>query len=379
VRKRRALRSAALALVTTVALGACSSGSSSRPAAARATTTTEAPLAVRAAYAKPGPYPVSFHTLRAGNRPIDVFLPGQPGSEKGHKPAWYDIRAPERPPNAPSEPTAPSEQVTIPAYANLPPAFGPFPVVLFSHGYGAQPLVNATLEANLAAWGFVVIAPDHLERDTYALIVNHASINDARDANVLQSAMLAAARDPAVGPYMNIAQIAAVGHSQGGATALAALALPDIRAAVAWASTSPTRPLVAKPVMLIGAQHDLKYGANVQQNIYAHLPGRGAIVLLGAGAGHATFVDECEGLWSSGQLVPGGDVPNAQNPGGVLELAQNGCYPDEVEPAVAWPVITHFTVAFLRSVFGIDRQPVGLSDGIARAFPKVPLTYEHRP
>ena len=67
------------------------------------------------------------------------------------------------------------------------------------------------------------------------------------------------------------------------------------------------------------------------------------------------------------------------DPGGPLELSLNGCYPDEVEPELVWPAITHFTVAFLRSEFGIDPEPVGLGDAIARAFPNVPLTYEHSP
>ena len=135
----------------------------------------------------------------------------------------------------------------------------------------------------------------------------------------------------------------------------------------------------AKPVMLIAAQHDLEFGTSVQRAIYSRLKGRRALVQLGGGAGHATFGDQCEGLWASGTLLPGDDVRNAENPGGLLELAQNGCYPDEVEPAVAWPVVTHFTVAFLRSVFGIDLQPVGLGNGIAHAFPKVPLSYVQAP
>jgi dienelactone hydrolase len=334
---------------------------------------------VNPAYAKPGSYPVSFHTLRAGKRPVAVFSPGDPGSEKGHRQAWYDIRAPDRPPSEPPVSTPTEERVTIPAYANLSPALGPFPVVLFSHGYGAQPLTNATLEANLASWGFVVIAPDHTERDRYALLTNHASTNDARDAAVLHAAMIAAAGDPAVGPYMDLDKIAAVGYSQGGGTALAALGQLDVGAAVAWASTAPTIAVAAKPVMLIGSQHDLEFGTSFQRGIYARLKGRRALVLLGGGAGHATFADQCEGLHASGTLLPGDDVRDTDNPGGLLELAQNGCFPDEVDPAVAWPVITHFTVAFLRSALGVDTQPVGLGDGIAGAFRKLPLTYTNEP
>jgi dienelactone hydrolase len=368
---------AAVALAVAMAAAACSSGAPN--AAPRpSTTTAPPPRPMNPAYARPGPYPVSFHTLHDGSRAVDVFAPGEPGSTKGHPPAWYDIRAAERPPNAAPLPTPTAERVILPAFRDLPPPEGVFPVVLFSHGFGAQPLQNATLEADLAAWGFVVIAPDHTERDTYALMTNRASVNDVRDAVVLHSALIATARDPLVGPMMNLSRVAAVGHAQGGSTALAALALPDVDAGVAWASTAPKRAVAAKPALLIGAQHDLEFGTSVQQKIYARLTRRRALVLLGGGAGHATFADDCEGLRVSGQLTPGDDVRDPDNPGGLLELAQNGCFPDEVDPTVAWPVITHFTVAFLRSVFGIDSQAVGLGDGIADAFPKLPLTYEHQ-
>ena len=63
----------------------------------------------------------------------------------------------------------------------------------------------------------------------------------------------------------------------------------------------------------------------------------------------------------------------------LVDLSQNGCYPDEIDPRVVWPVIVHFTVAFLRSVFKIDPAPVGLGDAIASAFPHVPITYVHQP
>ena len=41
-------------------------------------------------------------------------------------------------------------------------ADGPYPVVLFSHGFAGFPEQSADLVTHLASWGFVVVAPDHV-------------------------------------------------------------------------------------------------------------------------------------------------------------------------------------------------------------------------
>jgi predicted dienelactone hydrolase len=365
--------------ISLVVLVGCS-GSSSKHVDAPTSTSRRVPTSVPAgadpAYARPGPYVVSLTTITAAKRDIDVLYPALAESETGKPYASYDIRAATHDPGSPPLPADPSQLVALPAYSDLPPAAGRFPVVLFSHATGAIPLQNATLEADLAAWGFVVIAPDHTERDALAAVEGRASVNDTRDAQVLIAALNAVAAAPNLGPMLDLSHVAAVGHAQGGATALAALAFPQVETAVAWASIPPTLPVARKPVMLIGAQHDLEFGPVAQRLIYAGLSGAKRLIMLGGGAGNATFSDPCEQLRVSGELIPGGDVSNNDQ---VLNLAQNGCFPDEIDPELVWPVITHFTVAQLRSVFGIDRGPVGLANAIASAFPNVPLTYIHQP
>jgi hypothetical protein len=63
----------------------------------------------------------------------------------------------------------------------------------------------------------------------------------------------------------------------------------------------------------------------------------------------------------------------------LLELGINGCKQDNLTAKVFWPVLQHLTVAELRSALGIDKQPVGLGDAIANAFPGVEMRYLHEP
>jgi dienelactone hydrolase len=371
-----------VAVVSALLLVSCAGTSGRRGDGPTIAPTTRATVPVpgsNPAYAHDGPHVVSIVTLQTASTAIEVLYPALPGSEKGKPRATYDLRAALRDPKLPALKPDPSQLVSLPAYRDLPPATGRFPVVLFSHAYGAVPLQSSTLEIDIAAWGFVVIAPDHIERDTLAVAQGRASVNDVRDALALRSAMDVVATTPELGAMLDTTHIAAVGHAQGGATAIASLAVTDVDTAVAWASVAPVGALAGgagKPVMLIGAQRDFEDGSKVQNGIYARLTGPKRLVLLGGGAGHATFVDECLTLRSSGLLPLGGGVRTGDR---LADLAQNGCHPDEVDPLVAWPVILHFTVAHLRDVFGIDRPPVGMGDAIASAFPKLPLTYEHRP
>ena len=51
-------------------------------------------------------------------------------------------------------------------------ADGPFPLVLFSHGFGSFRFDASALVHGIASWGFVVAAPAHIERDRDALVTN---------------------------------------------------------------------------------------------------------------------------------------------------------------------------------------------------------------
>ncbi len=110
---------------------------------------------------------------------------------------------------------------TITAGLNAPKATGKFPIVIISHGSGGNRLGYLTLAQALAEAGYVVLMPEHFGNNTddnflegktrnLELRPRHISlcIDDIAGNEILSGAVLAD-------------QVAVIGHSMGGYTALA--------------------------------------------------------------------------------------------------------------------------------------------------------------
>lgn len=110
---------------------------------------------------------------------------------------------------------------------NAPPASigGPFPLIVFAHGFDVTPDTYSRLMRAWAQAGYVVAAP------TFPLTNAHAPggpkesdlVNQPKDMSFVISRMLArnAAGDGVLSGLINPNQIAVAGHSDGGSTALA--------------------------------------------------------------------------------------------------------------------------------------------------------------
>lgn len=99
-------------------------------------------------------------------------------------------------------------------------ARGPFPLVVFSHGYALNPAWYSRLIEHYASRGFVVLAPEHRENDW--LEASAASFD--RPADVRRTLDLAETLGGPGGDWeglLDLGNVAVVGHSYGGYTALA--------------------------------------------------------------------------------------------------------------------------------------------------------------
>jgi dienelactone hydrolase len=274
--------------------------------------------------------------------------------------------------------------VTMEAYADVAgsPTGGPFPVLLFSHGFGAYRMANSALTAGIASWGVVVASVDYSERGIQTQVTGGAKADPARDKRLmLESLELVIAASNETGSPLNGivdgSKVASAGHSAGGGTAFNALNDPRIAVAIGWAPVGPSGKPANKPTMIIGAEKDSGITPADLKELYASFPEPKRRVEV-VNAGHNTFTDVCNVIRGGGGLIEFARK-NKLVSEGLLRLALNGCAQADLAPNEFFPVVQHFTVAEMRDVWKIDPQPVGLGDGITDAFEGITITYEHQP
>lgn len=176
-----------------------------------------------------------------------------------------------------------------------PRGTGPWPVVVFGHGYLSSPDLYAETLTALAAHGFLVVAP----RSGGELFPDHAAF--AADLSAVID-WLTAEDARADGPFagaVDLERIAVSGHSMGGgASILAAAADPRFRT-VANLAAAETRPSavaaaadITAPVLLIAGELDaIAPIAQHQRPIFEALTGAPAQLRTILGGSHCGFVD----------------------------------------------------------------------------------------
>ena len=357
-------------------------------------------------------------TLDLDGRKVEVWYPADKGAEAGKTKDVFRIST-LLPDSLKSViPDAIDPKYETDAYRDITASTsGPFPVVLFSHGYAAYPTLYAFLLTHLASWGFVVVAPDHVERGLLAAVTQCPKVAD--DAKVLLASRDLAvekSNDPTsvLSGTVDPSKVAVVGHSAGASAAVRTAQDPSVATFVALdgggvggsaSGTTPTTDangcvqqatttstagdgsttttaiassaLPDKPGMLITGGNDQVIPLERLQPFYdaMHAPKRLVVI---EGAGHNSVTDICLiGKDQGGLLAIAGKV-GITVPDTVSRLFNDGCDEAGGYPAVkqVWEVPRHFIVAQLRDVFGIDPEPVGLGPAIADAFP--PLTLQYR-
>lgn len=351
----------------------------------------DAPMAAVAAYAESGPYAAGVTTISLGDRDVEIWYPADPADTAGMEgdtyfvrdfvPGWVDDLL---------DPSVNPPYVTD-AVRGVPASpDGPFPLVLFSHGVAGFRQTTTFLTTHLASWGFVVIAPDYLERGLRGVlgegpasprpdtVVADEAITAATDASNTAGNLLEGSVDAgAVFP---------IGHSAGGGTSLRLLQRPDVPSAIPMAAgisqlsllqgTAPVLP-ADKAIMWIGGRNDGIAALEDVRNGFTYTPGQRKLVEL-SGAGHNNgFTELCEigdGGISALARASGLPVPDA-----LLNLGDDGCrVPPNVPSPEVWDEVRHFVTAELRFRAEIDAQPVGLGDAVAAEFGNVG-SYRHNP
>lgn len=389
---------AALALTALVATGsACSSSDSDGPGtttSAQRSTTTAAEAAAPA-YAERGEHQVGSVTVAlADGRRVVIWYPAADRA-KDQPTEIFDIASLLAPAMQAKIDADLRPQYEIDAHVGADPAEGgPFPVVVFSHGFAGFPEQSADLVTHLASWGFVVVAPDHVERSLSGLLGTAAQgVPKREDPEVLSDALdvaLAQGEDPTspLDGLLDADQVAVTGHSAGaGAAYLMASSDPRIKGFISYSVGTgqpdadgkvAERPVPKVPGMVMLGTADGIIPADDSRAVYEGMATPKHKVEI-ADAGHLVFSDICLIGKDQGGLVALTKEAGLDLPDQLLKLASDGCEDTKLDPSKAFAAIDHFSVAFLRSLFGIDATPVGLDQATADQFTTAEVTYEGDP
>jgi predicted dienelactone hydrolase len=381
---------AALALVAGACSGSSSDGGATTTTAARSTTT--APAKADPAYAKRGPHQVGVRTLALDDgRRVVAWYPATDAA-RDQPTETFDIASllsPQLQSQIPAE-LRPQYEIDAHPGAAADSEDGPYPVVLFSHGFAGFPEQSADLVVHLASWGFVVVAPDHVERSLSGLLGTAAQgVSRRDDTDVLSAALDAAVADAKVGGsplagILDLDRVAVAGHSAGAYAAYReATADPRIKAFVAYALGTgqpdaqgkvPEVPVPKVPGLVMLGTADGIIPAATTRKVYDAMTGPKAKVEID-GAGHLVFADICLIGKDQGGLVALTKQAGLDLPANLLRLASDGCQPGALDPTKAFAAIDHLTVAFLRHELGIDPEPVGLDQATAASFDQAGATF----
>jgi predicted dienelactone hydrolase len=376
IERRLRTVAAIVAAATLLAAGCSSSGSGAKatsPTTPSTTATTATVPANPAPYAKAGPDAVGYTTLHlAGGRRVVVWYPAKPGPTAGHAQETIDIAGMLSPALQAKVPAVDRVLYKGDAFAQLAPVATPggYPLVIFSHGYAGYPEQSVTLTTHLASWGFVVAAPDHVERSLDGLLgTAKTGVPTMTDLAVLQATvglLVNASKAPGVlHGLVDANRIVAAGHSAGaGAAYQFASADPRVKAWISYAvgfggqaGKAPSAPNKPGMVMLGTTDGIIPPAQSVKVYNGMHSP---KYLVKIARAGHLVFSDICLIGRSSGGITGIAKALKLPIPPSLLKLGSDGCTSDHPPVEQAFPAIDQLSVAFFRWALHIDPTPIGL-------------------
>jgi len=327
------------------------------------------------------PYSTGTAQFDVNGDPVVVWYPVDKTDVAGRSTYTYHVRSWVPASIASLVPASFADGVPESAYQNVPMANGAHPLVLFSHGYGGYPEQSSFLTAHLATWGMIVVAPDQQKRDITAVILGQAQQDNPPDDVTEQLAALGyveqqnAVSGSLFSGHVDASEVATLGHSAGGGTAVAVTAAdPSIRGWIALAGVPMPLPSKPVPSLMISGSLDKSVPTSDVEHFYDSVTVHKALLVID-GYGHNVFDDVCTINRAHGGLSGAIKSLHLPVPAGIAQLATDGCEPPDAYPPTAWPLIDQAVTSQLRFDFGESTSTVGLGPSLETAFDGVHAHY----
>ena len=317
-----------------------------------------------------GDRPVGVATIQVNDYiQAEVWYPAVPGSEGSET---YDVKT-FTPYIVQTMLTgdAPSTY-TYAATRDAEPASGKFPVVLFSHGFGGFRTQSTFLTAHLASQGMIVVSPDHPSRDLAAALTGASFKTDDPQVHLLESLDFLVNDAERFGPHVDASRVAAIGHSAGGGTILAASLDERIDGYVSMASGllgagSDGESLPNKPSFFISGSVDGvvppertldAFEAAASPSLYWNIEG----------VGHNGFDDLCtfgNGLGIIGVAMASGLDRLLEMQPQMRALGEDGCVAPARPVGETFPAIRDAVAEWLASLFAGAPAPPAIPTSVS--------------
>lgn len=381
------VRSIVATCVLGLALTATACDKSSDTESSSSATEPDVTCGGAAPFAAEGPFAAGVTTLDVDGDPVEIWYPADPEAARGKSRARYDMRdflPPKWRGNIPDSETAFFE---MSAYRDLVVSRKRrFPVVLFSHGLAGFRTQSSFLTAHLASWGFVVVAPEHVERNMAAVLEDLSKVDD-RSPDQLRAAFARLKKEDAAagGAFqgtLDFTRVAAMGHSMGGAATATLLDDAEVKTAIYLASPGFGEGTPGKQITMFAGTAD-GIATKLDEKFALQPPGKRFVAIRNAG--HLAFTDICTIGEDRGGVLEIAQRHGIEVAALVTSLGRDGCDPAQYLPVrKAWPIVRHYTTASLATALqveplaGSDGRPRGLSPEARKCFGDLVSDFEEK-
>lgn len=322
-----------------------------------------------------GPWPVGTRSITVAGLATEVWYPASPGSEAGASPVVYDLREHLPESQRSKVPDDAGMSLACDCYRDLPVdgARGPYPVVVFVHGYTLFRTQSTSMMSHWASRGFIVLSSDYPGITLDAVMSRRKARFPMPFIKKVHAAIRELSGDLAfLSGAADTERLALAGHSMGGEAVGKLGGLEAVEVVIAMAEDGTVEADRSFMSFVIGGTADAIEPIDRQDKGYRTSPVPKRMLAI-EGAGHMAFSDLCA-IGDDGATRLALDHGVTMK-GFVAKLARTGCSDGTLPLDDGWEIIHYATTAALEEKMMCSATATESLSRIQASFPAATREY----